>query len=70
MNFDSAAANGLATRAFQKCNWGQIDLMVDRGLKCKKNFRTNLNIFKDPISRLINPIRLVYKPPCKVFENM
>ena len=23
--FHSAAANGLATGAFQKCNWGQID---------------------------------------------
>ena len=32
MKFHSAAANGLATEAFQKCNWGQIDLMVDRGL--------------------------------------
>ena len=31
MKFHSAA-NGLATEAFQKCNWGQIDPMVDRGL--------------------------------------
>ena len=33
MKFHSAAANGLVTGAFQKCNWGQIDPMVDRGLK-------------------------------------
>ena len=32
MKFHSAAANGLATGAFQNCNWGQIDPMVDRGL--------------------------------------
>ena len=32
MKFHSAAANGLATGVFQKCNWGQIDPMVDRGL--------------------------------------
>ena len=32
MKFHSAAVNGLATGAFQKCNWGQIDPMVDRGL--------------------------------------
>ena len=31
--FHSTAANGLATEAFQKYNWGQIDPMVDRGLK-------------------------------------
>ena len=30
--FHIAAANGLATGAFQKCNWGQIDSMVDRRL--------------------------------------
>ena len=33
MKFLSGAANGLATRVFQKCNWGQIGPMVDRGLK-------------------------------------
>ena len=33
MKFHSAVANGLATGAFQKCNWGQIDSMVDRGLR-------------------------------------
>ena len=33
MKFHSAAANGLVTGAFQKCNWGQIDPMVDRRLK-------------------------------------
>ena len=32
MKFRSAAANGLATGAFQKCNWSQIDPVVDRGL--------------------------------------
>ena len=32
MKFHSAAANGLATGAFQKSNWGQIDPMIDRGL--------------------------------------
>ena len=31
MKFHSAAANGIATEAFQNCNWGQIDPMVDRG---------------------------------------
>ena len=35
MKFHSAAANGLATGAFQKYNWGQIDPMVDRGLRYK-----------------------------------
>jgi len=28
MKFRSAVDNGLATGAFQKCNWGQIDPMV------------------------------------------
>ena len=37
MKFHSAAANGLATGAFQKCNWGQINPMVDRGLKLVSN---------------------------------
>ena len=32
MKFYSAAANGLVTGAFQKCNWGQIHPMVGRGL--------------------------------------
>jgi len=32
MKFHSAAANGLETGTFQKCNRGQIDPMVDRGL--------------------------------------
>ena len=36
MKFHSAAANVLATGAFQKCNWGQIDPMVDRGLTMHK----------------------------------
>ena len=31
MKFHSAASNGLATGSFQKCNWDEIDLMVDRG---------------------------------------
>ena len=30
--FQSAAANGLATGAFQNCNWGQIDSLIRRGL--------------------------------------
>ena len=34
MQFHSAAANVITTGTFQKCNWGQIDPMVDRGLKC------------------------------------
>ena len=34
MKFHSAA-NGLATGTFQKCNWGQIDPMVDRGLNIR-----------------------------------
>ena len=34
MKFHSAAANGLGTGAFQKCNWGQTDPVVDRGLSC------------------------------------
>ena len=37
MKFHSAAANGFATGAFQKCNWGQIDPMVDKGLKRDRN---------------------------------
>ena len=32
IKFHSAAASGLATGAFQKCNWGLIDSMVERGL--------------------------------------
>ena len=32
IKFYSAAANGLATGAFQKCNWSQIEPMLDRGL--------------------------------------
>ena len=32
MKFHGAAPNSLATGAFQKCNWGQIDPMVDRRL--------------------------------------
>ena len=32
MKIHSAAANGLATGAFQKCDWGQIDPMVDKVL--------------------------------------
>ena len=32
MKFHGAAPNSLATGAFQKCNWGQIDLIVDRGI--------------------------------------
>ena len=32
MKFHSADANGMATGTFQKCNWAQIDPMVDRGL--------------------------------------
>ena len=31
MKFLSSAGNGIATGVFQKCNWGQIDPMVDRG---------------------------------------
>ena len=38
MKFHSAAANGLGTGAFQKCNWGQIDPMVDRGLRQALHF--------------------------------
>ena len=34
LKFHKATANGLATEAFQKCNWGQIDPIVDRGLSC------------------------------------
>ena len=34
MKFQIAAANGLATGAFQKYNWDQIDPMVDTGLNC------------------------------------
>ena len=33
MKFHGAAPNSLATGAFQKRNWSQIDPMVDRGLK-------------------------------------
>jgi len=32
MKFHGAAANGSETGTFQKCSWGQIDPMVDRGL--------------------------------------
>jgi len=32
MKFRITAANGLETGTFQKCRWGQIDPMVDRGL--------------------------------------
>ena len=32
MKFYGVAANGLATGAFQKCNWGQIYPMIYRGL--------------------------------------
>ena len=34
--FHSAAVNDLATGAFQKCNWGQFEPMVDRGLNISK----------------------------------
>ena len=30
MKFHGAAPNTLATGAFQKCDWGQIDPLVDR----------------------------------------
>ena len=43
MKFYSAAANGLGTGAFQKCNWGQIDPMVDRGLKINLKASPNNN---------------------------
>jgi len=36
MKFHSVAANGLATGTFPKCSWGQIDPMVDRGLRIKR----------------------------------
>ena len=42
MKVHSAAANGLATGAFQKCNWGHIYPMVDRGLN-KKLSRSKLS---------------------------
>ena len=32
MKLHSAAFNGSATATFQKCNWGQIDLTIDKGL--------------------------------------
>jgi len=32
MKFHSVAVNGLEIGTFQKCNWGQSDPMVDRGL--------------------------------------
>ena len=42
MKFHSAAANGLATGVFQKCNWDQIDPMVDRGLIKKRAINSSL----------------------------
>ena len=41
MKFHTAAAKGLATGAFQKCNWGQIDPMVNRGLNALRQNRNN-----------------------------
>ena len=29
MKFHNAAVNGSATESFEKCNWGQIDPMVE-----------------------------------------
>ena len=38
MKSHGAAPNSLATEAFQKRNWGQLDPMVDRGLIKYKYF--------------------------------
>ena len=55
MKLHGAAADGLATGAFQKCNWGQIDPMVDRGLRLQGQNKL-ISLFGYSIAVLITPL--------------
>ena len=53
MKLHSTAANGLGTGAFQKCNWGQIGAMVDRGLNVLSGDINMMLLIKTTLQQLM-----------------